>query len=138
MVGLMGKHVGEHGRPGRPRAEPSTRKFRDFAVGARGESVGEHAQTLCRALLVRAGGLPHCATPRVESSRTPEMWSVLSEPDEAAVMQMREDGRDGAMSLCLGQLCAPGFRVKVGENQLIHCVIYGVSLEQNVAHLGQE
>ena len=66
------------------------------------------------------------------------MWSVVSEPDEAAVMQMREDGRDGTVSFCLGQLCAPGSWVKVGENQLIHCVIYGVSLEQNVAHLGQE
>ena len=51
---------------------------------------------------------------------------------------MREDGRDCPATAFLTQrLGAPRARVKIREDELVHCVVARVSFEQRVANLGK-
>ena len=65
----------------------------------------------------------------------------MPQPDEAAVMQMGEDGGDGAIAACYGsrfssgQFCAPGLRVEMREQKLVHVIVNRVDLKQDIADL---
>ena len=135
VVGLVGEHVGEHGSSGGPWASPAAEKFFDFAVGRSGERVGKHAEALRSAFAVRGGGLLHGAGVRVEPGRAFEMRGTIAQPQEAAVVQVREDGGDGSrgFSLYIGRLRAPDIWVDVGEQELIHGVVDGVGFDEDGA-----
>ena len=111
MMGLVRKHVGEHRRSGRPRPQPSPRKFRYFAVRSGGQGIDKHSETLLCALSVGERCLLHRAAIGIQWSRAPEVRGIVPQPDETAVVQVREDGGDGPVALRSGQLFAPGLRV---------------------------
>ena len=137
MVGLVRKDVSEHACAGGPGTEPASREFADFAAVADGERVGEHAQTLRGALSVSSRSLLHGAAAGIERSRTPEVGGVMAEPDEAAVVEVSEDGGDGTVAACVRQFGTPGSRVEVAEQELVHRVIDGVRLDQDISNLNQ-
>jgi hypothetical protein len=50
-------------------------------------------------------------------------------------VKVREDRGDGCpVALDAGRLFAPGLRVQVGEQELIHSIVDGVGLEQDIAN----
>ena len=140
MVGLVRKHVGEHGGSGRPRAsETVAREFGDLPLGRCPQGIGEHAQAQLRALLMGGGSLLHCATVGVEPSGPPQVRSGVPKPRQPAVVQMGEDRGDGAAraALCFGHGQAPGAGVEVREQELIHRIVRRIGFQQDVANLDQ-
>ena len=138
MVCLVREHVGEHGRPGGPNSCPaSARKLGDLAVRLSGESVGEHAEALRGALFVGSGSFFHGAAIGFERRRTLEMRSGMLDPYEAAVMQMRENGSNGATAAAVdsAQLGAPSPRIEMLQQELIHGVVDGVGFQDDIANL---
>jgi hypothetical protein len=139
VVGLMRKHVRKHGGADWPFSQPATGEFRDPALGIVGQSIGKHAETLRRAFFVGGGRLLHRAAIWIEPSGTFQVRGGIPEPSEAAVVKVREDRGDGAASTTLraGRLGAPSPRVEMHEKELVHRVIDGVSLLQDISNLDQ-
>ncbi len=138
MVGLVREHVGEHGGARRPNSCPaSPRKTGDSAVRLRRESIGEHAEALRGALFVGSGSLFHGAAIGFERRRTLEMRSGMLDPYEAAVMQMSENGGNGAAAAAVdsAQLGAPSPRIEMLQQELIHGVVDGVGFQDDIANL---
>ena len=97
MVGLMRKHVGEHGAASGPDLRIAvTGEFRDPALRIRGQRVGEHAETLRGAFLMRGGSLLDRAAMRVEQGRAFQVRRGIPEPRHADVVEVRENRGDGA------------------------------------------
>jgi hypothetical protein len=136
VMGFVGEHVSEHGAAGRPSGRPGTaREFCDAAGGGVGERIGEHVQALRCGLFVSGGSLFDGAAAGIERGGSFEMRRGVFEPVEADVVKVREDGGDGAAGVGFGAGSgrAPGLRVEVGEEELVHRVIDGVGGEEGVA-----
>jgi hypothetical protein len=139
MVGFVGEHVGEHGAAGGPSGHPTVaEEFRDAAMRSGGESIRQHAEALRGAFLVRGGSLLLGAAVGIERRGALQMRRGAFQPLSAAVVEMREDGRDGAAAGFFSRrLGAPGTRVELREDELVHSVVARVGFEQGVANLGQ-
>lgn len=139
MVGFVGEHVGEHGASGGPGGHPTVAKeFRNAAIGSSGESIRQHAEGLRGAFLECGGSLLFGAAVGIERRRALQMRGGALQPLQAHVVQMREDGGDGAAAAFFaGRLGAPGTRVEMGEDELVHGVVGRVGLEQGIANLGE-
>ena len=117
MMGVMGKHIGEHGCSRRPGTKPTAGEFFDLPVRSARKRICEHAQALRRAAPVGSGGLLHGAAARIERSRASEVRCVAPEPDQTAVVQVSKNGGDGSVALRASsraasrQPCAPGLRI---------------------------
>lgn len=134
----MRKHVAEHGCTRRPLAQLSARKFGDLPPGTFGQRLGEHAQTLRRTPVMCRCRLFHRAAFGIESRRTLQVWSGISQPGEPVVVQMREDRSDrSAVILRSGNLGAPGPRIKVRQDELIHRIVDRVGFQQDIANVFQ-
>jgi len=138
MMGFVREHVGKHGRTGGPGARPgAARELGDAALRAGGQRVGEHAQALRAAFLVRRGGLLDGAAAGIERSGTFQVWGGMFQPHQAAVMQVRENRGDGAAAaFCGGKLGAPGAGVEMREEELVHGVVDRVGFKQDFANVG--
>ena len=139
MMRLMGEHVTEHGGAGGPDRNPApAREFGHEASRVRGQSVGEHAQTLSSAFLVRGDCLLDGATAGVERRRTLQVRSGMFDPHQAAVVQVGKDGGEGAAaSLLSGRLRTPGAPVEMREQELVHGIVDGVDFKENVTQVGR-
>ena len=141
MVGLMRKHVGKHRAASRPDLHVAvTGEFRDPAIRISGESVGEHAETLRRAFLMRGGSLLDRAAMRVEQGGAFQVRRGIPEPRDADVVEVRENRGDGATvaELRSWRMGAPSPRVEMREKELIHRLIDGKGFQQGVSNLGQD
>lgn len=118
VVGFVREHVGEHGGAGGPGLRPTAAgEFLDAAIGVCGESVGEHEQALRGAFFVGGGGFLDGAAVGIERRGTFQMRRGIFQPGEAAIVEVREDGGDGASAAFFcGWLGAPGARVESGED----------------------
>lgn len=115
MMRLVREHVREHGPSGGPRLGPTAaRELRNAAIRSGGKSVGQHAQTLRGAPFVRGGSLFHGAAVGIEWRRTLQMRRGILQPDQTAVVEMREDGCDCAATAFLTwRLGAPRTSVEI-------------------------
>lgn len=137
MMGFVQEHVGEHDASCGPDWRPgATAKAGDLAIGITRQRVREHAKTLGCALLVRGRRLLEGAASRIERSRTSQVGGGVFDPDEAAVVEVGEHSGDRATTpwLAVG-LRAPGTRVEVGKDELIHRVVDGVGLDKSLAEV---
>lgn len=80
-------------------------------------------------------GLLHRAKLRIEPGRAFKVRSAIAQPCKAAVVHVRVDGGDGATvsARCSRQLRAPRLRAEIGENELIHRIVDGVSFDEDGA-----
>jgi hypothetical protein len=139
MVGFVREHVGEHGASGGPGGHPTVAgELCNAAIRRCRESIRQHAQALRGAFAVSGSSLLDGAAVGVERRRRLEMRSVQSQPLETAVVKMGENGGDGPASAFLARgLGAPGARVEMREDELVHGVVARVGFEQGVANLGK-
>lgn len=69
------------------------------------------------------------------------MWSRVFEPPETAVVQVGEDGGDGApvaasfVGIPPRRRGAPRARIKMHEQKLIHRVVYGIGFEEDLRNI---
>ena len=68
-----------------------------------GGATLDNAETLRGTFLVGGGGLPRSAAMGIERRGAGEMRRGFSEPDEAAVVEVRVDLRDGAARIFSGR-----------------------------------
>src|SRR5580704_17489617 len=110
MMRLVREHVSEHGPTGRPRLRPtSARKLLNAPIRSSRESICQHAQALRSAFPVRDGSLLDGAAVGIKWRRTLQMRRGILQPHQTAVVQMREDSRDGpATALFARRLRSPG------------------------------
>src|SRR5712664_2615925 len=139
MMRLVREHVSEHGPSGGPSLRPTAAgKLCNAAIRRGRESIRQHAQALRGASPVRGSSLLHGAAVGTEQGRTFQMWRGVLQPHKAAVVQMREDGRDcPAIAFLTRRPGAPRTRVEVREDELVHCVVARVGFEQGVANLSE-
>ena len=66
------------------------------------------------------------------------MRSRIPQPYKPAVVKMRVDRGDRSSRMTLfRQLRAPSARIKMRKQKLVHCIIDGISFDQDIASLGQ-
>ena len=138
VVSFVGKHVGEHGRTSGPfRGPAAAGEFCDAAAGIGRQSFGEHSKALGRASFVSDGRLLDGAAKGIEGRGAFQVGSGVLDPHEAAVVEMSEDGGDGAPAAFLaGRLGPPGAGIEVREQELVHGVVRGVGFEEDGAEIG--
>src|SRR5260370_25483615 len=91
---------------------------------SRRQGICQHAQALRGAFPVRGGSLLHGAAAGIEWRRTLQMRRISLQPLQAAVVQMREDGRDcTAMAFLTPRLGAPRTGGEMGEDELVQSVV---------------
>lgn len=131
MVGFVRKHVGKHRRACGPSGDVSVaNEFRDAAIRIGGEGVGEHGKALRGAFFMGGGGLLHRASVRVKRRGTLEVWGGVSEPSDANVVQMGEDGGDGpSTAFYAGRFRAPCAGIEMREQDLVHGVVNCVGFQ---------
>jgi hypothetical protein len=140
VMSFMGKHIAEHGGAGGPGGNDFVAgELGDAAIGLRAERVCEHEEALRGTLFEGGGGLFFGAAMGVERGGTFEMRSGVAEPVTTNVVQMGKDGGDGASAATGGgrSWSAPGTRVEMSKEELIHGVVDGVGFEEDVADFGQ-
>jgi hypothetical protein len=139
MMRLVREHVSEHGPSGWPRWHPTiATELCNAAIRSSRESIRQHAQALRGASPVRGGSLLHGAPVGIEWRRTLQMRRGILQPLNTAVVQVREDGRDGpAIPFLTRRLGTPRTRVEMSKDELVHGVVARVGFEQGVANLGQ-
>jgi len=90
------------------------------------------------AFFEREGGLRHGAAERVERRGALEMGGGISEPRDADIVQVGKDGSDGAATgFCAREFGAPRAGMEISEQELVHRVVDGIGLQENVAKLGR-
>ena len=139
VMGLMRKHIGEHGPPSRPLSSPAPREFRNLELRLIGQRIGEHAETLSGTFCVGGSSLLHRTAIRIEPSGAFQVRCGIPEPGKAVVVKVREDRSDGASSTTLGsrRLGTPSSRVEMREKKLVHRVIDQVGFQQNISNMEQ-
>jgi hypothetical protein len=132
MMRVMRDHVRQHGGARGPRSCPPIAAERFNLAGRPRQSVRKHVRAACCAfeesgldLLLRAGGA-------VEPGGELQMRGGQPEPFAADVVDVREDGGD-CPPATPRRRGAPYSRMQVFEDDLVHTLIYGVTLHQNVA-----
>jgi len=79
-----------------------------------------------------------CAAIGIERRRAFEVRGGVLEPYQAAIVQMGEDcGDRAATSLFTGRIRAPGPRIEIREQELVHGVVDGIGFEEDVANFGK-
>jgi len=113
VVRLVRKHVSEHGPSGGPRLRPAAaRELRNAAIRHRREGIRNHTQALRGTLAMRGSRLLHRTAVGIERLRTLQMRRGIFQPHQTAVVQMREDRRDGPPAAFFARrLRAPRARV---------------------------
>jgi len=115
MMRFVREHVSEHGPSGGPRLRPTAaRELCNAAIRSSGESIRQHAQALRGASPVRGSSLLHGAAVGIERQRTLQVRRGILQPHKTAVVQMREDRRDGpATAFLTRRLGTPRARVEL-------------------------
>ena len=87
---------------------------------------------------MRGGGLADGAAVGIKWCGTLQMRCGIIQPHEAAIVEMREDCREWAAAAFFARrLCAPGARVEVGEDELVHGIVDSVDFEKGIANFGE-
>jgi len=133
MMRLVGKHVSKHCPASRPHRSPTPpAKLRHAPISSARQRIGQHAQTLRRALFVGSSSLLHRAPVRIQRRRTLQIRRRIPYPNQPAVMQMCKDGSNSPSTPRLPQRRSPPSpSIKVRQKMLIHQIIDGISLDQN-------
>lgn len=133
MMRLVREHIREHYASRRPHRSPTAaREFCDPPLRPAGQRIRQHAQALCCALSVGRGSLLHCAFVWIECRRTLQIRRRVFQPHQPAIVQMRKDCSDRAStSLFAGRIRSPSPRIEVSEQDVVHGVVDGISLDQN-------
>lgn len=134
VMGIMRKHVCQHGCAPRPRFRPSiAAKGFDAGLGMN-KGTSEHLATACATFGKRQFGFFLRATSCIERRRELKMRGGKPEPFAADIMHVRKDCRDRTAPTCR-QPSAPGSGIEMIEYHLIHALIYGVALDQRLAKI---
>src|SRR6202034_940857 len=125
VMSLVEEHVAKHRSTGRPNLRPSSAgEFWNAALRVLRQSVGEHAETLRSAFFMRSSGVFQRATKGIERCRTFQVRRGILQPHQAAVVQVGEDGGDGAsVTFFAGRLSAPRTRIEMREEELVHRIV---------------
>jgi hypothetical protein len=87
---------------------------------------------------VRESSLLHGAAVGIEWRRTFQVRRRIFQPHQPAFVQMREDGPNRSPTAFLTRrLRAPGTRIEVREDELVHRIIARVSFQQGIANLSK-
>lgn len=139
VMRFVRKHVCKH-RPTRgPGLRPTaTGKLRHTPLGTCRQRIGEHSQALRSAFLERGRRLLHRAAVGIERRRTFQVRHGIPQPREATVVKVREDCSDGSAAALLARgLRSPRARIEVRKDELIHRIICGVRLNEDIANFGK-
>jgi hypothetical protein len=80
--------------------------------------------------------LAHRAAVGIKRSGAFQVRRRIPQPDEAAVVKMHEDRSDGpAVVSGSRELRSPRLRVKVFEQELVHCIVGRIGFQQYIANL---
>ena len=140
MVGFVSKHVAEHLRAHRPGASPAvSAKLLDAGSRIPGTAKGfsEHLGAASGALGQSCTGLLRGAVGTVELWWNLQVRSGKPDPLGADVVHVGEDRCDAAdvAGRCGWRFCAPGGRVKMFDEKLVHAIIGGKDLDCGAAEL---
>lgn len=135
VMSFVRKHIGNHGGTRRPRRRPTIATELFDAAARVCESFRQHLRASLRALGESGTRLFLGATGAIELHRRLEVWGRKTQPFEANIMDVSEDGGDGA-SAAARWLFTPGLRVKTFEDELVHRVVGDESFDEDVANLG--
>jgi hypothetical protein len=82
--------------------------------------------------------LLHRAPVWIKRRRTLQMRRRIPKPNKPAVVQMREDRRNGPpIAFLTRRLSPPSPRIKAQEDHLVHPIIAGVSFKQGIPNFSQ-
>lgn len=134
VVGFVGKHVAQHFHANRPRLRPavSVKLFDPARIIA--ECFSEHFGAASGAFGQCGAGLLRRAVGAIELARNFQVRGGQPDPFGADVVHVGEDRGDGAG--LAGRFGAPGARVEMFDEHLIHALVGGKDLCRGPAELG--
>lgn len=134
VVGFMREHISNHGSTRGPRAGPTVAHELPDATLRTGESFGEHLGAALRTFGKRRARLLLRTAGTIKLRRQLEMRRGKSQPLATNIVDVSEDGSDGARAAAW-RFGVPSSRVEMLKDELVHCVVDREGFQQNVAEL---
>jgi len=128
VMGVMGNHVGEHGNARRPWPGPAIAQKTLPAAPGSSQSFREHLGAAFATFGQRISCLFLGAAAALKRRWELEVWSGEPEPLAANVVDVREDGGDGA-TFVARPLRLPRARVELLQKKLVHSIVQSISLQ---------